>query len=119
VVTEAARQGDQVAIGIVREQGRRLAFYAEIAARHAGLRDTGAPIPVVMSGSILMGRDSVVAIALREQLSTLLPGADPRLAVLPPAAGAALDALADGVTLTPEVVAQVAATLPPAPFFRT
>ena len=39
VVTDAARLGDQVAIDIVREQGRRLAFYAEIAARHAGLRD--------------------------------------------------------------------------------
>jgi N-acetylglucosamine kinase-like BadF-type ATPase len=120
VVTEAARQGDRVAIDIVREQGRRLAFYAEIAARHAGLRDAGAPIPVVMSGSILMDRDSVVAAALREQLAALLPGADPRPAVLPPAAGAALDALAEGgVTLTPEVVDRLTATLPPPPFFQT
>ena len=55
VVTEAARQGDPVAIDIVREQGRRLAFYAEVAARHAGLVDTGALIPVVLSGSIFDG----------------------------------------------------------------
>jgi hypothetical protein len=53
VVTDAARQGDHVAIDIVREQGRRLAFYAEIAAGHAGLRDTGGPVPVALSGSIL------------------------------------------------------------------
>lgn len=120
VVTDAARLGDQVAIDIVREQGRRLAFYAEIAARHAGLRDTGAPIPVVLSGSILMDRDSVVAAALSAQLERLLPGADPRRAVLPPAAGAALDALAEGgVTLSPEVVARLTATLPPASFFQT
>jgi N-acetylglucosamine kinase-like BadF-type ATPase len=120
VVTDAARLGDQVAVGIVREQGRRLAFYAEIAARHAGLRDAGAPIPVVLSGSILMDRDSVVAAALSAQLERLLPGADPRRAVLPPAAGAALDALAEGgVTLSPEVVARLTATLPPASFFQT
>jgi len=120
VVTDAARLGDQVAVDIVREQGRRLAFYAEIAARHAGLRDTGAPIPVVLSGSILMDRDSVVAANLSAQLERLLPGADPRRAVLPPAAGAALDALAEGgVTLSPEVVARLTATLPPASFFQT
>lgn len=120
VVTDAARLGDQVAIDIVQEQGRRLAFYAEIAARHAGLRDTGAPIPVVLSGSILMDRDSVVAAALSAQLERLLPGADPRRAVLPPAACAALDALAEGgVTLSPEVVARLTATLPPASFFQT
>jgi N-acetylglucosamine kinase-like BadF-type ATPase len=120
VVTDAARQGDQVAIDIVREQGRRLAFYAEIAARHAGLRGAGAPIPVVLSGSILMDSESPVATALSEQLNELLPGADPRRATLPPAAGAALDALAEGgVTLSPEVVARLAATLPPPPFFQT
>ena len=120
VVTDAARQGDQVAIGIVREQGRRLAFYAEIAARHAGLRASGAPIPVVMSGSVLMERDSVVAAALSEQLELLLPGAEPRRAVLPPAAGAALDALAEGgVAVGPAVTDCLAASIPPPSFFRT
>jgi N-acetylglucosamine kinase-like BadF-type ATPase len=120
VVTDAARQGDQVAIDIVREQGRRLAFYAEVAARHAGLRASGAPIPVVMSGSVLMERDSVVAAALSEQLELLLPGAEPRRAVLPPAAGAALDALAEGgVAVGPAVADCLAATIPPPSFFRT
>lgn len=120
VVMEAARQGDPVAVEIVREQGRRLAFYAEIAARKAGLSAAGAPVPVVMSGSILMSRDSPVADALSEQLPRLLPNADLRRAVLPPAAGSALDALAEGgVTVTDEVVARLTASMPPPSFFRT
>jgi N-acetylglucosamine kinase-like BadF-type ATPase len=120
VVMNAARQGDPVATEIVHEQGRRLAFYAEIAARHAGLRNTGTPVPVVMSGSILMDRDSPVAAALGEHLPRMLPGADPRRATLPPAAGAALDALAEGgVPITHEVVARLAATMPPSSFFQT
>jgi N-acetylglucosamine kinase-like BadF-type ATPase len=120
VVMDAARQGDRVATEIVREQGRRLAFYAEIAARHAGLRSADAPVPVVMSGSVLMGHDSPVAAALSEQLPRMLPNADLRRAILPPAAGAALDALAEGgVTVTGDVVARLAASMPPPSFFQT
>jgi N-acetylglucosamine kinase-like BadF-type ATPase len=120
VVMDAARQGDRVATEIVHEQGRRLAFYAEISARHVGLRGAGVPIPVVMSGSILMGHDSLVAAALSEQLPRMLPNADLRSAILPPAAGAALDALAEGgVTVTDEVVARLAASMPPPSFFQT
>jgi N-acetylglucosamine kinase-like BadF-type ATPase len=121
VVVDAARQGDPVAIEIVREQGRRLAFYAGIAARKVQLASpAGAHIPVIMSGSILMEPDSPVTAALREQLPRLLPGADPRPATLPPAAGAALDALAEGgVTITPAVVNRLEATVPPPSFFRT
>jgi N-acetylglucosamine kinase-like BadF-type ATPase len=121
VVMEAARRGDSVATQIVREQGRRLAFYAQIAARKVGLTAAGeAPVPVVMSGSILMDPDSPVAAALRDQLPQLLPGADPRHATLPPVAGAALDALAEGgVTITPAVVSSLEGTIPRASFFRT
>ena len=120
VVMDAARQGDRVATEIAHEQGRRLAFYAEIAARQAGLRDTVASVPVVMSGSILASPDSPVAAALSEQLPRLLPNADLRRAVLPPAAGAALDALAEGgVTVTDEVVARLAASMPRPSFFQT
>jgi N-acetylglucosamine kinase-like BadF-type ATPase len=119
VVTETARQGDRVALDIVREQGRRLAFYAEIAARQAGFA-AGAPVPVVLSGSVLMDPASPVAEALSEQLTRLLPGADTRRATLPPAAGAALDALAEGgIPITPEAIADLTATLPPPPFFQT
>lgn len=120
VVMDAARQGDPVATEIVNEQGRRLAFYAEIAARQAGLRRTDSPIPVVMSGSVLMDRDSPVAAALYDHLPLTLPGADPRRATLPAVAGAALDALAEGgVPVTHAVAARLAATMPPPSFFQT
>ncbi len=121
VVTETARQGDPVAADIVHEQGRRLAFYAEIAARHAGLDAApDGPIPVVMSGSVLADRDSPVAAALADHLPRMLPRAEPRHATLPPVAGAALDALAEGgVAVGPAVAGRLAATIPPPSFFRT
>ena len=113
VVTHLARQGDPVAGGIVSEQGRRLALYAQIAARQAGLCQAAAAVPVVMSGSVLMAGDSPVAAALEAHLRQMMPKADPRRAVLPPVAGAALDALAEGgVADTQGVVAQLAATAP-------
>jgi len=120
VVTDAARRGDPVAVDIVNEQGRRFAFYAEIAARHAGLRRTEAPIPVVMSGSVLTESDSPVAAALADYLPMMLPEAEPRQATLPPVAGAALDAIAEGGVAVAEPVAHcLAATIPASSFFRT
>jgi N-acetylglucosamine kinase-like BadF-type ATPase len=120
VVTETARQGDPVAADIVHEQGRRLAFYAEIAARQAGLVRADGPIPVVMSGSVLADRDSPVTAALADHLPRMLPRAEPRHATLPPVAGAALDALAEGgVAVGPAVAGRLAATIPPPSFFRT
>ena len=120
VVTGTARRGDPVAAGIVDEQGRRFAFYAEIAARQTGLRRTGAPVPVVMSGSVLTEPDSPVAAALAAHLPRLLPEAELRPATLPPAAGSALDAIAEGgVTVTAPVADCLAATIPTASFFRT
>lgn len=120
VVTETARQGDPVAADIVNEQGRRLAFYAEIAARHAGLDRTDGPISVVMSGSVLADRDSPVTAALADHLPRMLPRAEPRHATLPPVAGAALDALAEaGVAVGPAVAGRLAATIPPPSFFLT
>ncbi len=120
VVTDAARRGDPVAVDIVNEQGRRLACYAEIAARHAGLDGTDAPIPVVMAGSVLTDRDSPVAAALADHLPRTLPRADLRHATLPPVAGAALDAVAEGgITVTQTAAGCLAATIPPPSFFRT
>jgi N-acetylglucosamine kinase-like BadF-type ATPase len=120
VVTETAKQGDPVAADIVNEQGRRLAFYAEIAARHAGLDRTDGPISVVMSGSVLADRDSPVTAALAGHLPRMLPRAEPRHATLPPVAGAALDALAEGgVAVGPAVAGRLAATIPPSSFFLT
>ncbi|WP_037915412.1 BadF/BadG/BcrA/BcrD ATPase family protein [Actinacidiphila yeochonensis] len=119
-VTAVADSGDPVAVGIVREQGRRLAMYAGVAARETGLGGTGAPVSVVLSGSVLTAPGSPVLAALLEELPAHVPHAAAHRGVLPPVAGALLDALAEnGVAVTPDVVARVAGTMPPADFLAT
>jgi N-acetylglucosamine kinase-like BadF-type ATPase len=120
VVTAVATHGDPVACGIVDEQGRRLALYAQIAARKAGLFERPEPVAVVLSGSVLMAQASPVTVALLDHLRQFLPGAVARQATLPPVAGATLDALAEaGVQISANVVDQLRATAPEAQFFVT
>jgi hypothetical protein len=60
-----------------------------------------------------------VTAALARHLPRLLPRAEPRHATLP-AAGAALDAVAEGgVVIGPSVTARLADSIPPPSFFRT
>ncbi|MGW6142501.1 BadF/BadG/BcrA/BcrD ATPase family protein [Streptomyces sp. NPDC055140] len=120
VVTAVAAAGDPVAEAIVREEGRRLAMYAGVAARATGLAEGNGTVDVVLSGSVLMAADSPVTAALVTALEAELPGAVPHRAVLPPVAGAALDALGEnGVAVTETVAARLAASLPPPGFFTT
>lgn len=108
-VAGVAADGDAVAAAIVDEQGRRLAAYAGVAARKVGL--TGG-LPVVAAGSVLAAPGSPVLAALTTHLAAVLPGARLVPAGLPPVAGAALDALAEGgVPVTGAVVARLAADL--------
>ncbi len=119
VVTATASAGDPVAVEIVRAQGRHLATYAGLAARRTGLAG-GAPVSVVLSGSVLMADASPVAEAMLAELPAHVPGAVPHRSVLAPVAGAALDALAEGgVPLTSAVRDRLTATLPPKEFLDT
>ncbi|MBO0830661.1 MAG: hypothetical protein J2P29_01690, partial [Actinobacteria bacterium] len=95
VVVTAAADGDPVACDIADEQGRRLALYADVAARRVGLLERGDPVPVVLTGAVLTSAGSPVVAALRRYLQRLLPAAVPCLATLPPVAGATLDAIAE------------------------
>ncbi len=120
VVTALAAQGEPVAVEIVREQGRRLAMYAGIAARKVGLLADTAPVSVVLSGSVLMAPDSPVASALLAQLGDHLPGAEPHPATLPPVVGAALDSLGEaGIEVGTTTVGKMAASAPGADFLST
>jgi N-acetylglucosamine kinase-like BadF-type ATPase len=120
VVTATATAGDPVAREIVDEQGRRLALYAQIAARKVGLLDRAEPVSVVLSGSVLMAESSPVAAALLAHLRERLPNAVAHPATLPPVAGATLDALAEGgVELTADVLGRLAASVPPPEFLKT
>jgi hypothetical protein len=120
VVTATAHGGDPVAGGIVREQGRRLATYAGVAARRTGLTGAEAPVDVVLSGSVLMAPDSPVAAALLAELPAHVPGGVAHRSALPPVAGALLDALAEnGAAVTEAVAAEVAGTMPAGDFLAT
>ena len=120
VVTAVAARGDRVAMDIVDEQGARLAMYAQIAARKVGLLDSPGPVAVVLSGSVLMAESSPVAAALLGHLREGLPGVVTHSTTLPPVAGAALDALAEGgIEISRAVVDQIAATAPNRQFFQT
>ena len=120
VVTETARAGDPVALEIVREQGRRLAVYAGVAARRTGLAEAEEPVGVVLSGSVLMAPGSPVTAALITELPAQVPMAAPHRGVLPPVAGALLDALAEnGVDVTHAVSGRVADTMPGKDFLLT
>lgn len=120
VVTSLAAEGDAVAVQIVREQGRRLALYAGIAARKVGLLDEGGPVSVVLSGSVLTAPGSPVRAALLDQLDGQLPGAVPHPATLPPVVGAALDALGEaGIDVTSGIVDRIAETAPGSDFLKT
>lgn len=111
VVTAVAERGDPVAVALVREQGRRFALYAGVAARRVGL-DTGSrPVDVVLSGSVLMADGSPVAAALLELLPDHVPHAVPHRALVPPVGGAVLDALAEGgVRVDRDIAGRLAAS---------
>ncbi|WP_051764683.1 BadF/BadG/BcrA/BcrD ATPase family protein [Streptomyces sp. NRRL F-5135] len=125
VVTAVAAAGDPVAVDIVRAQGHRFAQYAGVAARRTGLVGEGRPVSVVLSGSVLMARDSPVAEALLSELPAHVPGAVPHSSSLPPVTGALLDALGEGgVALADSAVAdavleKVTRSLPPEEFLAT
>jgi N-acetylglucosamine kinase-like BadF-type ATPase len=119
-VVATAGDGDPVAQDIIDEQGRRFALYAEIAARKVGLRDRCEPVSVVLSGSILMAPQSPIADAMCRHLKTLFPGAVAHAATLPPAAGAALDAIAEaGCSVDAHTLTRLAETAPPPEFLAT
>ena len=109
-----------MARAIVDEQGRRLALYAKVAARKVGLTGRDEPVPVVLTGSVLTAHDSPVAAAMHRHVATLLPGARVHEAVLPPAAGAVLDAIAEaGEPVDTATCDRLAATAPPPSFLVT
>ncbi|MFB7756805.1 hypothetical protein ACFC18_45620, partial [Streptomyces sp. NPDC056121] len=120
LATCASEAREQAACDVVLSQGRRLAMYAGVAARKVGLVDGPGKVSVVLSGSVLMAVDSPVADALLDELDGHVPGVVPHRAVVPPVAGAALDALGEsGILVTPAVTDRIAATLPPKEFLAT
>jgi N-acetylglucosamine kinase-like BadF-type ATPase len=105
-----AGQGDQVARDVVLRQAGEIVTMATAAARKLGL-DTSAgdvPIPVVLGGSLMTARDPLLSSSIAEGFAAEMPGADVRIADVPPVTGAALLGL-DFVGAPPSAAARLRA----------
>lgn len=118
VLREAAG-GDPLARAIVAEQARAYAAYARVAATRVGMEADG-PIDVVLGGSVLTSRHGALREAAREALRTALPMAHVTIAPRPPALGALIESLAEGLgSLPQEVVSTLDAQPLPGDLFVT
>jgi N-acetylglucosamine kinase-like BadF-type ATPase len=93
VLLAVANAGDEVARAVVVRQADEVCAMAGVAARNLGLvggGPGGAPVPVVLGGSVLAARDPLLTDAITERLAAQLPGAQVRIIDAQPVLGAAL-----------------------------
>jgi N-acetylglucosamine kinase-like BadF-type ATPase len=88
VLLAVARDGDAVAVGLVRKQGAEVCAMALTAMRKLGL--AGLATPVVLGGGLLMARNPVLTAAVTEGIAAGAPHATVSVVDVPPIAGAAL-----------------------------
>jgi hypothetical protein len=87
-VFEAAGLGDRVATDLVHRLGDEICVMAVTVIGRLGL--SGAPVPVILGGSVLTARDPLLIERIRAGLAAEVPGAEPRIVDVPPVVGAAL-----------------------------
>jgi N-acetylglucosamine kinase-like BadF-type ATPase len=104
VLFEVAGRGDQAARDLVLRQAEEICLMATVAAGRLGLTNSG--VRVVLGGSVLAARDPLLTSAVTERLSAELPGAEIRIADVPPIIGAALLGL-DRVGAPPAAAARL------------
>ena len=88
VVFEAAGLGDRVATDLVHRLGDEICVMAVTVIGRLGL--SGAPVPVILGGSVLTARDPLLIERIRTGLAAEVPGAEARIVDVPPVVGAAL-----------------------------
>jgi len=88
VLLAVARDGDPVAVGLVRKQAAEICTMALTAMRKLGL--TGLATPVVLGGGLMTARDPLLTGAVIEGIAAGAPHATVRIVDVPPVAGAAL-----------------------------
>jgi N-acetylglucosamine kinase-like BadF-type ATPase len=88
VVFEAAGLGDRVATDLVHRLGDEICVMAVTVIGRLGL--SGAPVPVILGGSVLTARDPLLIERIRAGLAAEVPGAEARIVDVPPVVGAAL-----------------------------
>ncbi len=117
-VFRIANQGDAVAAAILARDGRLLAEYATGMIRRWGM--TAVEFELVLSGSVFKGECPVLVDTLTAEVHAVAPRARIVRVTLEPAVGGVLlayDAL--GIAVTPDTMANLAATLPGPELFRT
>ncbi len=118
LVFEVADGGDDVAAEIIVNQGLALAEYATAAIRRYGMQ--GLEFDVVLSGSIFKGQGPLLIDTITQAIYRVAPRARVVHAQLEPAVGGVLlayDAL--GITVTDEMVDNLAQTMPGDELFST
>ncbi|GAA1434630.1 BadF/BadG/BcrA/BcrD ATPase family protein [Microlunatus lacustris] len=119
-VLQAAGQGDAVAAGIVQRHAALLAGLVAVTARETGLDVVGAPVPVVLGGSVLTSEHPAYRTSLTAALAGTVGAADVVVSAASPVVGALLDALAEGgVPLAPALHQRVLRTAHPPAFLLT
>jgi N-acetylglucosamine kinase-like BadF-type ATPase len=108
LVFTVAREGDQVARGIVDRQAHEIVLLAEAALRRLGL--IGEAVPVVLGGGVISGSDTRLIEGIVQGLAEKAPHAAPQVVTAPPLLGAALLAL-EGVGAGPAALVKARAAL--------
>ncbi|MCO5222829.1 MAG: hypothetical protein M9947_14820 [Thermomicrobiales bacterium] len=112
-VVQAAADGDEVAVGILRTAGQELALTALGVIRQ--LFEPGTAVSVYLTGGVFQAGELLMG-PFREKLHREWPAAEPRSPRFPPAVGALiLAARSVGIEVDDAWLDRVAATLPTAP----
>ncbi len=118
LVLDTASEGDGTAGRIVVEQGTLLGDYALAAARKVGIADT--PFPLVLAGGLFRHPSRLLTTSLLQRVQANAPAAWLLESRFEPVVGALLLALEEaGVPVEDGLLARLAASMPPAPFFAT
>ena len=88
VVLAVAREGDQVALDLVRRQAEEICVMAVTAMRRLDL--TTRATPVVLGGGLMTARDPLLLQEITERMTAAAPQATVTVVGVPPVAGAAL-----------------------------
>jgi N-acetylglucosamine kinase-like BadF-type ATPase len=118
LVFEAAYSGDEAAIQIVADQGRRLAEYAVALIRRFAMQ--GLSFDVVLAGSVFKGGGPLLIEPIRATIRQIAPNATVLHAQFEPAVGALLlayDALR--IDVTDAILHNLRRTMPEPGFFST
>ncbi len=118
LLLDTAQAGDDIARGIVREHGQRVASYVLAAARQVGLRDE--PFPLIFTGGVFRHPCRLLGDTILQYVWSENPSVKAVYSTWEPVFGAVFLALRSAAApVTPVVCDRLRATSPPPSFFHT